>query len=230
MSRPDEPVRTAPVQTAAPGGPGPGREPSDGADLLAEPMRSRWSPSVFDPEHVVDDDQVAVLLQAARWSPSLGNTQPWSYVVAPRGSAAHDVAVRHLTRGNATWVPRASLLLLGAVQVGPDPDGQDVPSPDYARYDLGQATAHLTLQAQAMGLHTHQYAGYDAAATAADLGVPDHVVLMAGVAIGVPGDPALATERDREKQARPRARRPLATYAHSERWGLPWGGLGQSVP
>jgi len=205
--------------------PGPGREPSDGAERLAEPMRSRWSPTIFDPTHEVSETEIEALLQAARWSPSRGNTQPWSFVVAPRGSAAHQVACRHLSRGNAGWVPRASVLFLGAVQVRPGPDGEDFGDPDYARYDLGQAVAHLTLQAHATGLAAHQYAGHDRAAVAAELGVPDHVELMAGVAVGVPGDPSIATDREREKQARPRSRRPLETLTHTETWGRPWTGL-----
>lgn len=178
-----------------------------GADDLAEPLRSRWSPSVFDAAHEVTTEQAALLLTAARWAPSAGNSQPARFVVAPRGSAAHAALLPHLSRGNAGWVPRASLVLVAGCEV------VDVKDPDTARYDLGQAVAHLTLQAVAMGLHAHQFAGFDKPAAAAALGVPDHVRLMTGVAIGLRGDPAEVPERDRERESRPRTRRPLDEIA-----------------
>lgn len=191
--------------------------PQPSAEGLAEPLRSRWSPTVFDDTHVLGGDEVETLLHAAQWSPSRGNTQPWGFLVLPRGSAGHAAFVAHLSRGNAGWVPRAALVLVGGTFVG-EPD-----TADYARYDLGQAAAHLTLQARATGLHTHQFAGFDHDAVAAAFGVPDDVQLLAGIAVGRHGDPAGASERDREREARPRERRPLAEIAHDGAWGSPWG-------
>ena len=198
--------------------------PTTDAAVLAEPMRSRWSPRILDETHVLADADLALLLEAARWAPSYGNTQPWSYVVLRRGGPGHRVLLDHLTPGNSRWVPRASAVLLTAVQVRPDPDGHDVKDPDFARYDAGQASAHLTLEARALGLHAHQFAGYDRPAVAAALGVPGHLELMAAIAVGVLGDPAGAPERDREREERPRTRRPLADSVHVERWGVPWPG------
>ncbi len=190
-------------------------EPADGVERLAEPLRSRRSPSVFEESHRLTDDEIETLLQAARWAPSLGNLQPWRFVVAPRGSAAHAAFVPHLRRGNAGWVPRASLVLVAGCEV------VDVKDPDVARYDLGQAAAHLTLQARAMGLDAHQFAGFDRDGAAAALGVPETVRLLTGIAVGVPGDPATASERDRERESRPRTRRPLSEIAVWERSAPP---------
>jgi nitroreductase len=203
------------------------RAPGAGQELLAEPMRSRWSPSVFDDTHVLTPDQVRLLLLAAQWAPSCGNAQPAAFVVAERGSASHQVLVRHLSRGNARWVPRASLVLVVAAQVAPDQDGEGGYKPFHADYDTGQAAAHLTLQAQAMGLRAHQFAGFDKAAVAEELGVPEHYRVLAGIAVGVPGDPADVPEEDRERDLRVRRRRPLTAVAHGPRWGVPWDGLGQ---
>lgn len=192
---------------------GPTRE----AAVLAEPMRSRWSPSVFDAHHELSAAEVATLLEAARWAPSAGNSQPWRFVVAPRGSAAHAAFVPHLSRGNSGWVPRASLVVVSGCEV------VDVKDPDTARYDLGQAVAHLTLQAVAMGLHTHQLGGFDKPAAAAALGVPDSVRLVSAVAIGVRGDAAEVSERDAEREHRERTRRPVDEIAHDLGW-RPWAG------
>jgi len=191
-------------------------------DSLAEPMRSRWSPSVFDDTHVLSADQVDRLLTAARWAPSCGNAQPAHFVVAERGSESHQVVLRHLSRGNSGWVPRASLVLVVGAQFAPDDQGEGGYKPMHADYDTGQAAAHVTLQAVAMGLHTHQFAGFDKEAVAVDLGVPPYVRLLAGIAVGVRGDPADVPERDAERDQRVRRRVPTQARAHGPRWGLPW--------
>ena len=196
--------------------------PEGTQSLLAEPMRSRWSPSIFDDTHVLSRDELWVLLYAAQWAPSCGNAQPAAFVVAERGSPGHAVLVRHLSRGNSGWVPRASAVLVVAAQVAPDEDGEGGYKPFHAGYDTGQAAAHVSVQALAMGLQVHQFAGFDKDAVAAELGVPDHVTLMAGIAVGVPGDPAEVPEAERDREAKPRRRRPLAKTAYGERWGVPW--------
>ncbi len=202
--------------------------PQPDAEVLAEPLRSRWSPSIFDPTHELSSDEITTLLRAAQWSPSSGNSQPWHFLVAPRGSAAHAAVVPHLSRGNSGWVPRAALVLVGGTQVAPDPDAapdaKAPPNPDIARYDLGQAAAHITLQARAMDLHAHQFGGFDKEAVAAAFAVPAHVQLLAGIAVGRRGSAADVPERDQEREQRPRRRKPLAEITHSEQWGRPWTG------
>lgn len=200
-----------------------------GAEHLAEPLRSRWSPSIFDDEHRLTHDELSTLLHAAQWAPSSGNSQPWAFVVAERGSASHEALVRHLSRGNAGWVPRASVVLVATTQVAPDADGNGGRSEALAHYDLGQAAAHVTLQARAMGLHAHQFGGFDKDALAAELGVPDHVQVMSGIAIGVRGAAADVPERDQEREQRPRSRKPLAEMVHGAAWGQPWPAPGEAL-
>src|SRR5436190_1249304 len=53
--------------------------------LLAE----RWSPRGFDRAHEIGDEALAALLEAARWAPSAGNSQPWRFLVTRRGERAH---------------------------------------------------------------------------------------------------------------------------------------------
>ena len=192
------------------------------AESLAEPMRSRWSPSIFDAEHRLSAEEIETLLHAAQWSPSYGNTQPWAFLVAERGSAGHGVLTQHLSRGNSGWVPRASVVFVAATQVAPDPVGNELKGAFYACYDLGQAAAHLTLQARAMGLHAHQFGGFDRDAVAAGLGVPDHFRVLSGIAVGVRGNPDEVPERDRDREQRGRWRKPLDEIAYGSAWGQPW--------
>ncbi len=197
----------------------------EGAEALSEPLRSRWSPTYFDQSERLGRDEVEVLLSAARWAPSQGNSQPWVLLVAERGTATHAVLVSHLSRGNAQWVPRAALVLVTATQVAADPaaepDGKAPRDPAYALHDLGQAAAHVTLQARALGLEAHQFSGFDQAGVAAALDVPSHYRVLAAIAVGHRGDAATVPEPERDREARERRRKPLSEVALT-RWGQPW--------
>lgn len=193
--------------------------PQPTAESLAEPMRSRWSASVYDDRHRLTDAEIETLLRAAQWAPSAGNSQPWMFFVCVPGTPNHDRLVATLSRGNSGWVPRASVVLLSAahVRTGDEPDAPAYS--DYALHDVGQASAHLSLQAQAMGLHAHQFAGFDHDALAEALGVPATHQLLAGIAIGVLGDPADVDERTSGRDHRERVRKPLSEWVFTGRFG-----------
>ncbi|MDZ5619298.1 nitroreductase family protein [Nocardioides bizhenqiangii] len=201
--------------------------PMPGAESLVEPLRSRWSPSIFDAEHRLPTAAIVTLLHAAQWAPSSGNLQPWRFVVCERGSTPHQALVPHLSRGNSGWVPRASVVFLSATQVEDAPDKAaddkpvDVPINIYC---VGQAAAHLSLQAHSMGLWVHQFRAFDKDPVAAALGVPPWWRILAGIAVGVRGNPAGVPERDREREHRVRARKPLAEIAYGDAWEVPWEG------
>lgn len=197
------------------------RAPGAGAEGLTDHLRERWSISVFDAEHRLSHDQIDTLLHAAQWAPSAGNGQPWAFIVAERGNAAHRALVAHLSRGNSGWVPRASVVFLALTQIAPDPEGNGPKWATYSYYDLGQAAAHLTVQAVSLGLWVHQFAGFDHEAVAADLGVPPHFQLMTGIAVGVRGNPAEVSPDDVAREERDRIRKPLDQFTYGERWGEP---------
>ncbi|HXH80943.1 nitroreductase family protein [Nocardioides sp.] len=199
------------------------RAPRPGAEALSEPLRSRWSPSVYDDEHTLTRPEIDQLLAAAQWAPSAGNSQPWILFVCERGSANHARLVARLSRGNSGWVPRASVVFVTAAHVR---TGTEVDAPaysDYALYDVGQAAAHLTLQAHSMGLHTHQFAGFDHEALAEDLELPGTHLLLTGIAVGRQGDPADVDERTAARDQKVRERREVAEIARAGTWVEPWG-------
>ena len=170
--------------------------------LLAE----RWSPRGFDRAHEIGDDALAALLEAARWAPSAGNSQPWRFLVTRRGEAAHDRLFAALAPGNQAWAGSASALVLVAASTA---GGDGRPRP-WALYDTGQAVAALVTQAQADGLSVHQMGGFDAAAVRAGFGLPDWVTPVVVLAIGRRGDAAGLAGPLAAREAAPRTRRPLA--------------------
>ncbi|MEH3052592.1 MAG: nitroreductase family protein [Patulibacter minatonensis] len=187
---------------------------------LHGPIRERWSPRAFDAAHVVDADTLALLLEAARWAPSAGNSQPWAYLVGVRGDPTFTAFHGLLSRGNTAWAGRASALLVTLHQVAIEP-GTAMPYSDYAAYDLGQATAQLALQAQVLGLHTHQFAGFDHAGVAAEFAVPEHWRVTTGIAIGRLADPSTLEPALAERERQPRHRKTPAQIAFAGRFGAP---------
>jgi len=174
-------------------------------------LRDRRSIRAYDESHVLVDDELAVLLEAARWSPSAGNSQPWAFLVGRRGDAAHAAYVELLAPSVRRWAPAASALVFTLNQVASGPQDDALGYSDYAQYDLGQAVAHLTVQASALGLGVHQFAAFDHDGLAALAQVPRHWVVTTGLAVG------LAIESD----LAPRTRRPLSDLAFGGRFGEP---------
>ena len=167
-------------------------------------LAGRWSPARFDPSHVAGEDEVTVLLEAARWAPSAGNSQPWAFIVGRRGDATHERLVAHLAGSSARWAPSASLLIANlAHRFVEDTDWE---YSEFSVYDLGQAVAHMTLQAQALGLFTRQFRAFDRDGLSAEFGVPDHweVTTLAAIGRACPTDTPRPSGEVSETPARER--------------------------
>jgi len=83
------------------------------------------------------------------------------------------------------------------------------------------AVENLVLQATALGLSTHQMAGFDVEKARADLKIPSGYEPVAVIAVGYPGDPASLPDRLRERELRPRSRQPISEWTFSGQWGNP---------
>ena len=119
-------------------------------------LADRHSPRAFDASETVTEDQLGLLLDAARWAPSASNTQPWRFLAGRRGERAFDVLLAALVPGNQAWARDAGALVLVAAETA---DEEGTPRP-WAVYDAGQAAGHLTAQATALGLSVRQMGGF----------------------------------------------------------------------
>jgi nitroreductase len=177
-------------------------------------LAGRRSPWSFDKAADVTDAELAAVLEAARWAPSSGNSQPWRFLVGRRGDPTFEKIYGTLRPRNRTWAGHAGVLLLAVYDLGGDRPLR------HAQYDLGQAMAHMSLQAVHEGLAFHQMAGFDPEAAREAFGIPDGFVPFTVAALGRLGNPDALPEDLAAKQARPRVRRPVAETAFGE-WGVP---------
>lgn len=193
------------------------RKPAVTSVPIASVIAERWSPRALDASSSIGPDQVRSLLEAARWAPSFGNTQPARYLVGVRGTPSFDAILATLNSGNRAWAHRASLLLVGVMvttnEKGPVP---------YAEYGLGLASENLVLQAVELGLVAHQMAGFSAAEVSAAFGLPEDAVPKVAIAVGSAASADVLEEEWRvEREKAERKRVPLAEFAFSDQWGKP---------
>jgi nitroreductase len=186
-------------------------------DRVLPIFHERWSPRAFDHRDVSPAD-LAKVFEAARWAASSGNSQPWRFLVGTRNSETHNKIYEALVEFNKEWAGRAPVLILGtALAVSPNsgkPNG-------YALYDLGAASANLTLQAASQGLATHQMAGFSHDTARKLLEIPENYALGSVIALGYQAEPAsLSNDKLHEREVAPRERKPLSEIAFSS-WDVP---------
>ncbi len=165
-------------------------------------LADRWSPRSYDPSNTVDDTALTAALEAARWSPSASNSQPWRFIVARRGSHEFTTIASLLMGFNQAWASSASALIVGLTEVR-NAQGKAQP---WAAYDLGQAIAHLSVQAHHDGLHVHQMGGFDGDGLRAAFDIDARLEILSVSAIGVLGTPEALPDALREREIAPRVR------------------------
>ena len=186
-------------------------------DGVLPAVLARWSPRSFANRDVSPAD-LRKVFEAARWAASSYNEQPWRFLVGLRNSSTYKKIFSTLIGFNQGWAAAAPVLILGVASSKFSLNGTDN---RHALYDLGAASSYLTLQAVALGLTSHQMAGYDQAAARQAFGIPEDYQLGAVIALGYQGEPsALGQEQLIAQEIAPRTRKPLSEFVLSA-WGEP---------
>lgn len=184
-------------------------------DVLAR----RWSPYAFA-DRDVPVAELRSLFEAARWAPSSYNEQPWSYLVALRRDAdAFERMLSCLVEFNRRWARHVPVLVLGVVRTRYETREGVNPA---AEHDLGLAAGSLLVEATARGLMVHQMIGIEPERARAVFSIPDDWAPLTAIAIGYPGDPNTLPDALRERDLRPRTRKPQSAFVFAHRFGTPW--------
>jgi len=180
-------------------------------DLLAK----RWSPRAFA-DRPVQPDILKSLWEAARWSPSSANQQPWNFLVAAKDDPQEfGRMLECLVEGNQVWAKQAPVLM---VSVAARLDRDNDPN-THAWDDVGQAVMSLSVQAAALGLFVHQMAGILPDKIRELYQIPDTHEPVTGIALGYPGASEQLPDKLRQREIAPRARKPIGEFVFSGRWG-----------
>jgi nitroreductase len=185
---------------------------------VLESIQNRWSPYRFAPQ-LVEPDKLVRCFEAARWAASSFNDQPWGWIVATRDDTEQfEQMIGCLMGPNQGWARNAGALVLTVVR---DSFAYNKKPNRVALHDLGQASAHLALQATALGLQVHQMAGIDQAAIRQQYGIPDSHEAQTAIAIGYPETSEPSDEASielRKRETGSRQRHALGDLVFSGQW------------
>ena len=176
----------------------------------------RWSPRSYADKPVPSSD-LTKIFTAAGWAASSTNEQPWRFLVGKKGDETYAKILDALVDFNKTWAATAPVLILSVAKKtftkNGNPNG-------YALHDVGAASATMSLQATALGLHTHGMGGLDKDKARKSFEIPEAFEVGAAWALGYLGDPDALPESYQAMEKAARTRNPLNEFVFAE-WEKP---------
>lgn len=148
---------------------------------VSEAIKKRWSVRSYMSTPVPDED-LALILEAARLSPSARNRQHRKYVVVRPGEEFVQAC------NGQSWIGKAPLAIAGIV---------DPSVTNWAVADMSIAFDHMVLQATELGLGTCWIGAFDEGKVKGLLGVPEGKNVVAILVIGYPDE----NESHKKKEA-----------------------------
>ncbi len=164
-------------------------------------IRSRLTVREFKPDPI-PEGVVRRMLQAARWSPSARNRQPWHFIVIRNRDTLAEIGGIASSGG---FIGSAPLAVAVVMDRGGRPE-----------FDAGRALQHMELAAWAEGVGgcVAGVRGEENEKVKELLGIPEDKELVTVVAFGYPTGAAAAGTKVRKR---------LPEIAHSERFGQLYG-------
>lgn len=193
-------------------------KPADTAVPIHPLLARRWSPRAFRSE-APPTEALKSLFEAARWAPSSSNIQPWRFIMGIRGAGGTwEKIFSILDSGNQEWCRHVPVLAL-AVAARHTKSGR---MNRHYGHDVGQALAHLTVQAMSHDIFVHQMAGFSQEKAAETFGIPtDDYEPFTAAALGYMGDPEQLDEKNAEREHAERTRKQLSEVVF-ESWEQPY--------
>lgn len=179
--------------------------------------QNRWSPRAFL-DKPVETEKLVSMFEAARWSASGGNEQPWRFIVGLNRDETWQKIFDTLNEGNREWNRNVPVLIVALGNKISSWDGNISP---VFQYDTGQAVAHLSLEAMNQGLYVHQMGGFSVEKACELLDIPDTHLPIAVISAGYIGDPDSLPEKLKQRELLERQRKTLSEIVFSGRFGEP---------
>jgi nitroreductase len=182
---------------------------------IIDPLKNRWSPRAFA-DKAVESEKLKALFEAARWTMSGYNAQPWRFIVGVKGDDNYENVLNSLNEWNQKWAQSALVLLLVVGEKISSFNGKE--NGTY-KYDCGAAAAMLTAQASALDLYCHQMGGILPDKAREIFNIPAEFEPLTGMAIGYMGELSRIDESYHEDELKPRTRKALSEIVFGASWG-----------
>jgi nitroreductase len=151
---------------------------------VSELFLNRWSSRAFSDEPITND-QLMTLFEAARWTPSAYNEQPWRFIYTRKGSALWEKLLDVMVPFNQDWARNATVF---AVLISKNFFSASGKHSNSHSFDAGAACMSLALQGSISGLAVHAIAGFDYEKANEVLNLPPEFKIELIIALGKPGD------------------------------------------
>jgi nitroreductase len=160
----------------------------------------------------VKDEDLKVVLEAARWAPSWANTQCWKFVVVrdPEIKAKLADTLNPQNRANLA-IKDAPVLIAACAELGRSGYFDGKPSTDkgdWYMFDVALAMQNLVLAANSLGLGTVYVGRFDAKQAAEILQLPQGVAIVAMTPLGY-----------HDEEAKVGSRKELSEFVFYNRYG-----------
>ena len=179
--------------------------------------KTRWSPRAFA-DRPVEPEKLRSIFEAARWSPSGGNQQPWRFIVGIRPDETWHKVFSCLDDGNQEWAYLPPVLMITCARRMLNSGRMANPT---FQYDTGQSAAHLTFEATSLGLFVHQMGGFYPEKAIEVFRIPEGYQPMSVISIGYMGEPELLKGRNYEREFEVRTRKDFSEFVFSGNFGEP---------
>ena len=161
----------------------------------------------------VDDNILAQVLEAARWSPSWANTQCWRFIIVRSDSIKTELAGALSTNNPSTnAIKTAPIVIAICAELKKSGFYRGEPTTikgDWCMFDAGLAMENLVLAAHSMGLGTVHVGNFDAKKVEGILGIPEGFAVIEMTPLGYP-----------DGEARVVPRKELSEFVFNEKFGV----------
>ncbi|OGK13149.1 hypothetical protein A3C98_02885 [Candidatus Roizmanbacteria bacterium RIFCSPHIGHO2_02_FULL_37_15] len=174
------------------------RKPKPNFPVFKE-IKERFSPRHFSSESIPEKDLQSIL-EAARWTPSGFNFQPWYFYWAKHGEASFNKIVACLAKYNR-YAKNAAVLIVACYLK------KSQGKKSYYRHDLGAAAMSLVLQAQHLGYYTRQMGEFNNRKLLVSLAIDKEHHPFVIIALGRLGDYEMIDSSLLKRELDPRPRK-----------------------
>ena len=170
---------------------------------VKEAILTRRSVRKYRPEAVKDED-LEVILEAARQAPSAGNKQPWEFIIVKDQETKTKLA--EIAR-KQMWIADAGVVIVALSKDKNDPSIYE----RWVERDVMTAVEHIVLQAWERGYGTCWIGAFTQPETKKLLDIPEAMNVICFLPVGVP-----------DQSPEPRGRRPVEEIFHDGKYGTPF--------
>lgn len=179
---------------------------------VASLIAKRWSARAFS-KKPIEEEKLAIIFEATRWTASSMNEQPWTYIVARKGTPSFEKMVDCMMDGNQPWATNASVILISLARRNFNYKSR---VNRHHMHDVGAANTTLLLQAAELDIYGHMIGGFHMDKTIEAFEIPEDYEIACLITLGYLDTPASLEEPFQSRELSPRPRKEVSEFVYTD--------------